>query len=98
MKIAWLAACVVLAVPMLPLSAHAAEYARTVRLGSCVIQPGTTVLKLVKCAGQPETRSTSSVDLATGQIEDTWLYRTNNRTVIVHIASGVVTKVEVKAE
>ncbi|MGH8118313.1 MAG: hypothetical protein ACREPJ_13615 [Rhodanobacteraceae bacterium] len=98
MKVARLILYAWLAMSLLPFSAHAAEYARTVRLGNCVIKPGTTVLKLVECAGEPITKTTAGVNLKTGQLDDVWLYKSTNRTVVIHISSEVVTKVEVKAE
>ena len=84
--------------PVLAMPTHAAEYAQTVRLGNCVIKPGTSVLKLVECAGEPITKSTDGIDLVTGKIQEVWLYKNNNRTVLIHVSSEVVRKVEVKAE
>lgn len=80
------------------LPAQAAEYARTVRLGNCVIKPGTTVLKLVECAGEPITKNTSGVNLKSGKLEEVWLYKSAGRTVVIHVAAETVTKVEVKTD
>jgi hypothetical protein len=59
---------------------HAAEYASTVRLGSCVVRPGTTTPKLVKCTGEPISKDTTGVNLKNGKIEEVWLYSTPGRT------------------
>lgn len=98
MKIRVIVLGALLAIAAVPLSVQAAEYAQTVRLGNCVIRPGTTVLKLVECAGQPVSKDTSGVDPRTGALDNVWMYRANNRTVLIHVASEVVTRVEVKAE
>lgn len=98
MKMALLVLGAFLAVLAFAIPAQAAEYAQTVRLGNCVIKPGSTLSKLVECAGEPVTKSTDGIDPKTGKIEEVWLYRNGNRTVLVHATSQAVRKVEVRAE
>lgn len=98
MRTVLIAAAAMLAGTFAATPAGAAEYAQTVRLGNCVIKAGTTVVKLVQCAGQPISKTTGGINLGNGQVDNVWLYQSNNRTVVIHIASAVVTKIEVKSD
>lgn len=98
MRIVSIAAAALLAGTSAATPASAAEYAQTVRLGNCVVRAGTTVVKLVQCAGEPVSKTTSGINLGNGQIDNVWIYQSNNRTVVIHVASAVVTKIEVKSD
>ncbi|HEU0276489.1 MAG TPA: hypothetical protein VFQ95_01515 [Rhodanobacteraceae bacterium] len=63
-----------------------------------MIKPGTTVLKLVDCAGEPITKNTGGVNLKTGKLEEVWRYKSAGRTAVIHVAAETVTKVEVKTD
>ncbi|HEX7382428.1 MAG TPA: hypothetical protein VF265_09785 [Nevskiaceae bacterium] len=76
--------------------AQSLDHARSIRLGECLIGPGTTQLRLAECAGTPVPKAREGIELRSGERKDVWSYRKGGNVVLIHLAVGRVTRVEVQ--